>query len=164
MDLSTLWCYKLWKVIHTEISVTISVRGVLRWRNAALLGSRVNFKLTIFLSYLPLFGSEFANFAFQVREWTCQDTLWGKSAALGLFRCKFDSLLVSLYWSPKAFRIFIASVYFLYYIYIWNILSLSHSYACDEFVINDTRSGDIQRVREIMLERENRWDNLGLHG
>lgn len=44
MDLSTLWCYKLWKVIHTEISVTISVRGVLRWRNAALLGSRANFK------------------------------------------------------------------------------------------------------------------------
>lgn len=118
MDLSTLWCYKLWKVIHTEISVTISVRGVLRWRNAALLGSRVNFKLTIFLSYLPLFSSKFANFAFQVREWTCQDTLWGKSAALGLFRCKFDSLLVSLYWSPKAFGIFIASVYFLYYIYL----------------------------------------------
>ena len=48
--------------------------------------------------------------------------------------------------------------------YIWNILSLFHSYACDEFVINDTRSGDIQRVREMMLERENRWDNLGLHG
>ena len=31
-----------------------------------------------------------------------------------------------------------------------------HSYACDDFVINDTKSGDIQRVREIMLERENR--------
>ena len=112
MDLSTLWCYKLWKVIHTEISVTISVRGVLRWRNAALLGSHVNFKRTI------LFRSEFPNFAFQVREWTCQDTLWGKSAALGLFRCKFDSLLVSLCWSLKAFRIFIASVYFLYHMYL----------------------------------------------
>ncbi|KAK2548714.1 Ubiquitin carboxyl-terminal hydrolase 3 [Acropora cervicornis] len=34
------------------------------------------------------------------------------------------------------------------------------SYACDEFVINDTKSGDIQRVREIMLERENRKRHL----
>lgn len=33
-------------------------------------------------------------------------------------------------------------------------------YACDEFVINDTKSGDIQRVREIMLERENRKRHL----
>lgn len=33
-------------------------------------------------------------------------------------------------------------------------------YACDEFVINDTKSGDIQRVREIMLERENRKRRL----
>lgn len=32
-----------------------------------------------------------------------------------------------------------------------------YSYACDEFVINDTKSGDIQRVREIILERENRY-------
>ncbi|EDO37466.1 predicted protein, partial [Nematostella vectensis] len=29
-------------------------------------------------------------------------------------------------------------------------------YSCDEFIINDTKGGDVQRVREIILERQNR--------
>lgn len=30
------------------------------------------------------------------------------------------------------------------------------SYSCDEFIINDNKSGDIQRIREMIMERQNR--------
>lgn len=36
------------------------------------------------------------------------------------------------------------------------IVVFPFSYSCDEFIINDNKSGDIQKIREMILEHQNR--------
>jgi len=107
-----------------------------------------------------------AIFSYQVCEWTCQSSPRGQPSTFCLSGCKFDGFLVSTSHTVNEvrdviiciwtrFRSILNSNVFSFLLLL--IPSIFHSYACDEFVINDTKSGDIQRVREIMLERENRW-------
>ena len=46
----------------------------------------------------------------------------------------------------------------IYLIFFTNLLTnLSSSYKCDEFVINDTKTGDVQLVRDTLEEAAAQW-------
>ena len=41
--------------------------------------------------------------------------------------------------------------------FIYSFISITFSYKCDEFVINDTKTGDVQLVRDTLTEAAERF-------